>query len=165
MVAPPRQSPWSRKVPPSTPGLPRSTARTFRRPTSEARSVGRLGFTRATIPDIGAFEESSSYLVTTTAGGLDVGTIETAVELGRSQREHQSRPIPLRRPPIPSNSTRLARSQNRSNSGRHRRARPQQHNDSRGDRWFQHRRADAQLRPTGLVCSRSIAARRPTSTA
>ena len=41
---------------------------------------GPAGLDAGAAPDIGAFEDSSSYLVTTTTSGPDVGTIETAVE-------------------------------------------------------------------------------------
>ena len=41
---------------------------------------GTAGLDAGPAPDVGAFEESSSYLVTTASGRPDVGTIETAVE-------------------------------------------------------------------------------------
>ena len=51
-------------------------------PTTDQRGAvrGAAGLEAGTAPDIGAFEDSSSYLVTTTSDRPDVGTIETAVE-------------------------------------------------------------------------------------
>ncbi len=50
-------------------------------PTTDQRGAvrGPAGLDAGTASDVGAFEESSSYLVTTTSAGADVGTINTAV--------------------------------------------------------------------------------------
>ena len=78
-AASPRRSRCSRAARPSTRAAQRSSAWPCRTSTSAAHFAGRRDLNAGSTVDIGAYEATSSYLVSTTADTPDVGTIATAV--------------------------------------------------------------------------------------
>ena len=116
-------------------------------PTTDQRGAvrGPAGLDAGTLPDIGAFEESSSYLVTTTAAGLDVGTIQTAVSWANlNVNVNPANTSPSAANTIVFDSTGAVR--DRANHHPDHSPRLRQHDHSGGDRWFQHHRPDTERR-------------------